>query len=335
MFGCVYDVKARIRLFKMIPSTNEVRIETSTSCNAGCVFCPHPTEDFTRTREVMSLDDYKFYLDKVLDEIGDQIEETTFSGFGEIFIDKGIVEKIAYAGERGILIHLLTNGSMLSPERIDKIYEIGVKDIRVSLHTTNPDSYGKIMRYKGKGSKFDFDYVMKNVNYALENKPEETDIIITADIVEENKEDVEQMIKDFENKCSLEVWSPHNWVYGKDYRSKEEENTLDSCGRPFNGPIQIQIKGDIIMCCFDFNNELVLGNFRHQTLEEIFDGEVFREVHKHHTNGTCQESDLICSSCDQLKDKSDIVIYNNRVEDPSKRVNLTSTALKEGILNKE
>jgi radical SAM protein with 4Fe4S-binding SPASM domain len=281
------------------------------------------------------LDDYKFYLYKILDEIGDQIEETTFSGFGEIFIDKGIVEKIAYAGERDILIHLLTNGSMLSPERIDKIYEIGVKDIRVSLHTTNPDSYGKIMRYKGKGSKFDFDSVMKNVNYALENKPKETDIIITADIVEENRRDVEQMIKDFEDKCFLEVWSPHNWVYGKNYRDKEEENILDSCGRPFNGPIQIQIKGDIIMCCFDFNNELVLGNFRHQTLEEIFSGEVFQEVHKHHTNGTCRESDLICKNCDMLKDKSNIVIYNNRVEDPSKRVNLTSTALKEGVLNKE
>mgnify|MGYP003120289068 CR=1 FL=1 len=319
-----------------IPSTNEVRIETSTSCNAGCVFCPHPTEDFTRKREVMSLDDYKFYLDKVLDELGDQIEETTFSGFGEIFIDKGIVEKIAYAGERDILIHLLTNGSMLSPERIDRIYEIGVKDIRISLHTTNPDSYGKIMRYKGKGSKFDFDYVMKNVDYALENKPEETDIIITADIVEENEEDVQQMIKDFQDKCSLEVWRPHNWVYGKQYRDTESPNTLDTCGRPFSGPIQIQIDGDIIMCCFDFNNQLVLGNFKKQTLEEIFSGDVFTRLYNHHKNGTCESSEFICSSCDQLKDKGEIVIYNNRVSDKNKRAVLTSTALEKGsLLNEE
>ena len=306
----------------MIPDTTEVRIETSTACNAGCVFCPHPTEDFIRKREVMSLEDYKFFLNKILDERGEQIKETTFSGFGEIFIDNGIIEKISYAGQSDIFIHLLTNGSMLSPERIDKIYEIGVKDIRISLHTTNPDSYGKIMQYKSSG--FDFDSVMKNVNYAIENKPEGTDIIITADIVEENKEDVEQMIEDFKDKCSLEIWHPHNWVYGKSYRDKTEVNTLKTCGRPFNGPIQIQINGDIIMCCFDFNNELVLGNFRHQTLEEIFDSKVFKTVYKHHTNGTCEESDLICNSCDQLKDKSDIVIYNNRVEE---RANYTSTGL--------
>jgi len=309
----------------MIPDTSEVRIETSTACNAGCVFCPHPTEDFTRTREVMSLDTYKFYLDKILSEIGDQIKETTFSGFGEIFMDKGIIDKIAYAGQSDILIHLLTNGSMLTPERIDKIYDIGVKDIRVSLHTTNPDSYGKIMRYKSVG-KFDFDSVMKNVYYALKNKPDNTDIIITADIVDENRNDVEQMIKDFEDKCTLEIWQPHNWVYGKEYRNKSEKNTLKTCGRPFNGPIQIQIDGDIIMCCFDFNNELVLGNFKHQTLEEIFDGKVFQELLTHHTNGTCPESNFICKDCDQLKDKSEVVIYNNRI-DKEDRSKFTSTAV--------
>ena len=234
----------------MIPATNEVRIETSTSCNAGCVFCPHPTADFTRKREVMSLDIYKFYLDKILNELGNQITETTFSGFGEIFVDHGIVDKIAYAGTKDIDIHLLSNGSMLTPDTIDKIYEIGVKDIRISLHTTNPDSYGRVMNYKS--SKFDFKAVMHNVNYAIKNKPKNTEVIITADIVEENKNDVNQMVLDFKDRCTLEVWYPHNWVYGKEYRDKSTPNTLKTCGRPFNGPIQIQIDGDIIMCCFDF-----------------------------------------------------------------------------------
>jgi hypothetical protein len=81
------------------------------------------------------------------------------------------------------------------------------------------------------------------------------------------------------------------------------------------------------MCCFDFNNELVLGNFKHQTLKDIFNGEVFQELLTHHTNGTCLESNFICKNCDQLKDKSDIVIYNNRVTDKQKRSNQTSTIL--------
>ena len=50
------------------------------------------------------------------------------------------------------------------------------------------------------------------------------------------------------------------------------------------------------MCCFDFNNEMVLGNFKEQTLEEIFSTEednLFSKIHKHHTNGTCGSSDLL------------------------------------------
>ena len=317
-----------------IPSTNEVRIETSTSCNAGCVFCPHPTEDFTRKRQVMSSDEYKFYLDKTLDEIGDQIEETTFSGFGEIFIDKKVEEKISYASFCGLAVHVLSNGSLMTPERIDKLYEAGVKDIRISLHTSNPESYSKIMNYKS--SKFNYESTFSNLDYAIKNKPEETDIIITADIVDSNEKDVEQLIEDFGDTCSLEVWKPHNWVYGKAYRDKESPNTLDTCGRPFSGPIQIQIDGDVIMCCFDFNNQLVLGNFKRQTLKEIFSGDVFSRLYNHHKEGTCESSEFICSSCDQLKDKGEIVIYNNRVSDKDKRAGLTSTALEKGsLLNEE
>ena len=316
-----------------IPSTNEVRIETSTSCNAGCVFCPHPTEDFTRKRQVMPSDEYKFYLDKVLDEMGDQIEETTFSGFGEIFIDKNVEEKISYASSRGLAVHILSNGSLMTPERVDKLYEAGGKDIRISLHTSNPDTYGKIMNYKS--SKFNYETTFSNLDYAIENKPEETDIIITADIVDSNEKDVEQLIEDFGDKCSLEVWKPHNWVYGKEYRDKSSPNTLDTCGRPFSGPIQIQIDGDVIMCCFDFNNQLVLGNFKRQTLKEIFSGETFSRLYNHHKDGTCESSDFICSSCDQLKDKGEIVIYKNRVSDKDKRAGLTSTALEKGNLVNE
>ena len=131
-----------------IPKTNEVRIETSTHCNAGCVFCPWPTEDFIRPKQIMSTETYKFFLDKCLDEIGEQIVETTFSGFGEIFVDKNIVEKIEYACSKDLKVHILTNGSMIENEDLDKLFKAGVTDIRFSLHTFNKDSYGKIMNYK-------------------------------------------------------------------------------------------------------------------------------------------------------------------------------------------
>ena len=293
-----------------IPDTNEIRIETSTACNARCVFCSWPTDDFTRPKTIMPMDVYKFYIDKAISELGEKLQETTVSGFGEAFIDKTIVDKIRYATEAGLGVHILTNGSMLTKEMVDEIYDIGVLDLRFSLHTVNSDHYDKIMNYSNKN--YGLDNVMETVNYSIDNKPINTDVIITADIVDINKNDVDELVNTFDDRCFLEIWGPHNWVYGKEYRSRSAPNTYDTCGRPFNGPIQLQIAGDIIMCCFDFNNQMVLGNFKDQTLAEIYEGELYKRINKHHSAGTCKESDLICNGCDQLQNKKDIVIYNNR-----------------------
>tara|TARA_Y100000592_G_scaffold52548_1_gene82961 strand:- start:3428 stop:4384 length:957 start_codon:yes stop_codon:yes gene_type:complete len=311
-----------------IPNTNEVRIETSTACNAGCVFCPWPTDDFTRPKEIMTTEKYKFYLDKVLNEIGTQIEEVTFSGFGEIFVDKNICDKIEYACSKDLKVHVLTNGSMIETEHIDRMFKSGITDIRFSLHTFNEDSYGKIMNYRS--SKFTFQKVIDTINYALDTKPNNCEIIITADIVEENKHDIDGLVDEFGDRCKLDIWAPHNWVYGKDYRDKTTPKVLDSCGRPFSGPIQIQVDGDVIMCCFDFDNRMVLGNFERQTLEEIYSldqDNLYSKIHAHHTKGTCGESDLICKDCDQLFSQDNIVLYNNRVGSNESRINKTSTAL--------
>jgi hypothetical protein len=84
------------------------------------------------------------------------------------------------------------------------------------------------------------------------------------------------------------------------------------------------------MCCFDFNDEMILGNFKYQTLEEIFslnNDNLFSSIYKHHTNGTCNESDLICKNCDQLKLSGEVVIYNNRVDDRDERVKRVTTNL--------
>ena len=305
----------------MIPKTNEVRIETSTICNASCFFCPL-SNDFDRKNEVMDLDKFKFYLDKTLFELSGQLTQITFSGMGEVFIDKHILDKIRYASTKNLDIHILTNGTLLSEKDIDGLFEIGIKDIRFSLHTMNGDNYNKVMRYKK--DIYNFDNTMKIINHAIKNNPKDTEIIVTSTVVDENESDVQDLIDEFEDRCVLEIWKPHNWVYSKKYR--EGDIVKKSCGRPFNGPIQIQINGDIIPCCFDYNNKLTLGNLNDNTLSEIFNGDKFGELYNHHKDGTCGKSDLICKDCDQLLDKVDILIYNNRM-DISERIKYTSTGL--------
>ena len=57
----------------------------------------------------------------------------------------------------------------------------------------------------------------------------------------------------------------------------------------------------------NFGDEITEEN---QSLEEIYSTDVdnsFSEIYKHHTNGTCEESNLICKDCDQLFNSEDII----------------------------
>ena len=122
----------------------------------------------------------------------------------------------------------------------------------------------------------------------------------------------------------MEVWKPHNWVDGKDYRKVQNER-LKTCGRPFKGPLQVQIDGTVNMCCFDYNGQLLLGDLNKQNLREIFSSEMFKKIVKCHETGNFEGSGLICENCDQRnKVKTDVMIYNSKF-DVKERVGKVST----------
>ena len=144
-----------------------------------------------------------------------------------------------------------------------------------------------------------------------------------------NDTDMESWIEYWKDKVDLlEVWRPHNWVNSKDYRAVQKEK-LKTCGRPFNTPLQIQVDGTVNMCCFDFDGQLLLGDLKTQTLEEIFESSMFNKILKYHTTGDFTESGLICEDCDQRNvDKSDVMIYNSKF-DIKERVKKVSTTYQE------
>ena len=299
----------------MLPINQEARIETCTYCNLKCIFCPHPTT-FTRRKEIMPLEKFKFIVDKIKYE-APHIKHCTISGFGDAFVDPGILDKIEYATKQGFKIHILSNGSLVTKEQILKMFcDFEVEDYRISLHTLNLKHFKKITG----GSKKDFYNTIENLEFAIKNK-NKTKITITTVVIDINKNDWQEIVEEYENRVDLiEVWKPHNWITGKSYRKGPITKT--TCGRPFNGPLQIQVDGTINMCCFDYNGELLLGDFTKQSLNDIFNSEAYIKIRKWHEKQEKDES-LLCFKCDQLI-KFNPVIFNSKFL-PEDRINRTST----------
>ena len=309
----------------MIPTTNEIRIETSSMCNYKCKMCPH-SNGFKRNSLLMDFNMYKHIIDKVYNEVS-FITELTLSGIGEPFINKDIIKQIKYGKDLGYNIHLLSNGSLLTEEIIRKICDFNIKSFRISFHTNNENDYNDITGTIGHYYK-----VLENINLISKYK-KDTNLIITSDFVEYNEDKdtqkVEQLKKMFNNVDLLEIWKVHNWVSWGNYRTKKQIKS--TCGRPFRGPIQVQADGSVIICGFDVNGELEIGNLNNQTLEEIYSSKKFMNIYNIHKEGKIYESNLICKHCDQLQDQHGIVIYNSKYSE-NERIGKLSTTYSEASI---
>ncbi|MCM8760950.1 MAG: SPASM domain-containing protein [Candidatus Omnitrophica bacterium] len=307
----------------MIPKNSEIRFEVTTNCNYNCTICCRRA--LMRRLELMSLETFKFLLDRITNET-DQYSACTFSGFGEPMLDPTLIQKIEYATKRGMKALILTNASLLTMEKFRQFNDLGVISIRVSFYGNSPTVYNKI---HGIEDPYAFNNI-KNTLTEICRARRNTKILLTYNVEKGvNEDDEKQWIEYWKDKADLiEVWRPHNWVYGKEYR-KVQDKLVPTCGRPFKGPLQIQVDGTVNMCCFDFNGKLTLGDLKSQTLREIFDSPIYKKIVHCHTTGDFESSGLICEKCDQRNmDKSNVMIYNSKF-DITERVKRVSTTYQE------
>ena len=308
----------------MIPKNNDMRFEVTTKCNYNCVICPR--EKLTRKLETMSLDLFKQIFDRITSE-APQYDTLTFPGMGEPLLDMGIEEKIAYARSKcpTMPVNILTNGSLLSPERFLRLQDLGVSSIRISLYGHDDESYTRV---HGISNHTMYSTLRENMLRICELKTT-TSVILTYNIVEGMNDGVFEAWTSFwKDKVDLlEVWRPHNWVDGRDYRAVQGA-MLKTCGRPFNGPLQIQVDGTVNMCCFDFDGKLTLGDLKTQSLSEIFSASYYSKLKNCHETGEYAGCGFICEHCDQRNaDKSNVAVYNSRF-DLKERVHMVSTTYK-------
>ncbi|HPN89022.1 MAG TPA: radical SAM protein [Candidatus Omnitrophota bacterium] len=305
----------------MIPKNSDMRFEVTTRCNYDCIICPH--RSLTRKIETMSLELFKHLFDKIMFETK-QYHTLTFPGMGEPLLDPDLDKKILYAKKRfpQMKVLILTNGSLLDWPCFRHFEKLGVESIRVSLYGIQPDSYAQVHGIKNKRR---YIHVRDNL-IKISKEKTSTKLLLTFNAIRgENELDVSGWIDFWKDKVDLlEVWRPHNWVDAKDYR-KIQKKMLKTCGRPFNGPLQIQVDGTVNMCCFDYDGKLTLGDLKKQTLKEIFSSDIFKRLSERHTTGQYKDSEFICRKCDQRnEDKTDVMIYNSKFS-IEERVKMIST----------
>jgi MoaA/NifB/PqqE/SkfB family radical SAM enzyme len=104
-------------------------------CNLACTYC----NEFDDVSEPVPIDELKKRLDRLAD-LGTSV--ITISG-GEPLLHPELDEFIAHIRSRGMIAGLITNGYLLTAERIQRLNDAGLEHLQISIDNVRPDDVSK------------------------------------------------------------------------------------------------------------------------------------------------------------------------------------------------
>src|SRR6266542_247181 len=273
-----------------------VSLETCTSCNHRCPFCPVSVDP--REREVMSQDLFERIADEVL-AIGGRDVIVFLSNYNEPTIDPLFEERCLALFARGLPVSLLTNASHFGPDRAERLASAGrLRYIGINLPTLDPARYEKM-----HGTR-DLARVLANIDaLAARDIGEETVIVALGNNDEAHRRDVREIRERFE---------PLGWqVKPFRIRSRPGSGTfvpepppireLKGCelmgSRPFEH-LHVTATARAVLCCQDYSEKLLVGDLKIQSVGEILGGDVMARLRRWTYGVEKAPDDFLCRRCE-------------------------------------
>ena len=140
------------------PLPKELQVEVTGACNLRCRMCLVSYRPaLGKTSGSMDFATFKALLDEVPD-----LEVVTMQGLGEPLLAPDFFVMLEYLAERGIRTGFNTNGTLLTRERAERLVQLGVEWLHVSLDGATAATYEDI---RGRSN---FELVKRNVRGVVE-----------------------------------------------------------------------------------------------------------------------------------------------------------------------
>lgn len=267
-----------------------ISIEVTNICNARCSFCPR--EKMTRRQGVMDFGLFK----KIIDECAKNgVGEINITGYGEPLIDKNLVKKVEYIKSKyNPIISITTNGSLLTKNLSKDLINSGLDEINISVYSTKKETQPERIDYKKISANIiGFSALRNGVGKKLPR------LVARFTCNTANKEEIGKWEKEWKGIFDEILYQNlHNFAGARNYNPIKTISSRMSCMYP-ETKIQIEWDGNVVGCCFDFDEKFVLGNVRKNSIYEILHKKQYKELLRNlalrRFNGL-----PLCNECDQL-----------------------------------
>ena len=290
------------RLTKLPYPPEYLQIDIIGYCNLKCRMCPQGIKGGVLEKGVMDFSLYK----KVIDS-GKQagVFSVLLVLTGEPLMHKNLIEMIRYAKSKGLKTNLSTNCTLLNPSISEALIKSGLDEILLSFDTVKKDLYEDYRR----GAKFN--EVLKNILSFLEMRKKmksHTPFPVMHNLQKFNpQKPIPAIEKDFR-----EIFGKYNiWIMPKYFSNwsgtmDNEKELYWESGISSDSQYQIcptiyqrivvSWDGKVLSCCNDFKRQQIMGDLQHQSILEVWNGELFTNLREKLANKLYEDFPL-CRTC--------------------------------------
>lgn len=283
-------------------------LETTNACNMRCTMCPRTTR-MTRKVETMDMRLFRrigrqlfphpaekwarwevFVREHYGVGRGEMSENhfflyviprvITLHGYGEPLLDGSMAERVKFLSRRGVPTYFSCNPANIDIDKSIEIFDSGLDYVKYTVESVDDRRQKQI-----RGPVSDFSGSYRKIMKLLELKKArgfKTTIVIT--MIDRNERgqtaeygrlkaafkgaDVYLYLKSMDQKWHQNVQYPTRSIHWREF-----------CQFPWSS-MTIASNGAAVMCVTDYNNEIVVGQARSQSLRDIWNGKTYRAFRK-------------------------------------------------------
>ena len=268
-------------------------------CNAECPHCPYTNSNIRDSyKDVPNMPERIFKL--IADESGPHGAYLRISGGGEPMLHPQATELLVYAKKVGCKIGLITNGSAFTERNSRALLAAGVDMIEFSVDACDEQTYSVVR----KGLKWD--RLLRNARRMLAIRDQiKSKSKIIASGVNQQGVDIDAVERFWREDVGVDnfikrkflTWGTNTSLTADRSADPAPYLNTDEVPCPFIFErLNIDIRGNVIVCGYDIAANTSMGMVGLQTIGEIWHGDGFRFYREKHLAGRGKDISM-CRTC--------------------------------------
>lgn len=249
-----------------IPIMVHIDIETSSECNLHCTFCPH--DSGFKNKGIMP---FKRAVRAIEDAMLNKVKSIKFNFRGEPGLNKDLERLSAIAYPHFTEVFMNTNGIPFTEDRIKNLM---LDKVKISIDGATKKVYNSIR--KGSDTKR-----WEKLNRNLKAFKEYHNVEIQMTTTKNNIKEVDKFKQKFKD---IPI------IINKERQKLSERK---HCPQPYRRMI-VAHDGAVYGCCNSWFDQFPIGDFKNESLREIWKGNRMKELRRHakHYTGPCKDCDI-------------------------------------------